>query len=40
MKQYKTNEELLDYLESKNVTIKNRKLASKKIRKIYLLFCN
>lgn len=33
MKQYKTNEELLDYLESKNVSIKNRKLALKKLEK-------
>lgn len=33
MKQYKTDKELLDYLEAKNVTIKNRKLALKKLEK-------
>ena len=33
MKQYKTDEELLDYLEAKNVTIKNRKFALKKLEK-------
>ena len=33
MKEYKTNEELLDYLETKNVTVKNRKLALKKLEK-------
>lgn len=33
MKQYKTNEELLVYLESKNVTIKNKKSALKKLEK-------
>lgn len=33
MKQYKTNEELLDYLENKSVIIKNRKLALKKLEK-------
>lgn len=33
MKQYKTNEELLDYLESKNVNIKNRRFALKKLEK-------
>lgn len=29
MKQYKTDEELLDYLETKNVIINNRKFALK-----------
>lgn len=33
MKQYKTNEELLDYLETKNITIKSRKNALKKLEK-------
>ena len=33
MKQYKTDEELLDYLETKNVIIKNRKFALKKLEK-------
>ena len=33
MKQYKTNEELLEYLESKNVTIKNKKSALKNLEK-------
>ena len=33
MKQYKTNEELLDYLENKNVIINNRKSALKKLEK-------
>ena len=33
MKQYKTNEELLNYLESKNVTINKRKLALKRLEK-------
>lgn len=33
MKQCKTDEELLDYLETKNATIKNRKLALKKLEK-------
>ena len=33
MKQYKTNEELLDYLEDKNVIIENRKSALKKLEK-------
>ena len=33
MKQYKTDEELLNYLETKNVIIKNRKFALKKLEK-------
>lgn len=33
MKQYKTNEELLEYLESKNVIIKNKTSALKKLEK-------
>lgn len=33
MKEYKSNEELIDYLASKNVIIKNRKSAIKKINK-------
>jgi len=33
MKQYLTNEQLLDYLETKNVTINNRKSALKKLEK-------
>lgn len=33
MKQYKTDEELLNYLEAKNVTVKNRKFALKKLEK-------
>lgn len=33
MKQYKTDEELLDYLESKNVIIKDRKFALEKLEK-------
>lgn len=33
MKQYKTNEELLEYLESKNVIIKNKTPALKKLEK-------
>ena len=33
MKQYKTDEELLDYLETKNVIINNRKFALKKLEK-------
>lgn len=33
MKQYKTNEELLNYLESKTVTINKRKLALKRLEK-------
>jgi len=33
MKQYKTNEELLEYLESKNVIIKNKKSALKELEK-------
>lgn len=33
MKQYKTDEELLDYLETKNVIIKNREWALKKLEK-------
>ncbi len=33
MKQYKTNEELLNYLETKSVTINKRKLALKRLEK-------
>lgn len=33
MKKYKTNEELLAHLESKNVVIKNREEALNKIKK-------
>lgn len=33
MKQYKTNEELLEYLESKNIIIKNKTSALKKLEK-------
>lgn len=33
MKQYKTDEGLLNYLETKNVIIKNRKFALKKLEK-------
>ena len=33
MKQYKTNEELLNYLETKGVTINRRKLALKRLEK-------
>ena len=37
MKQYKTDEELLDYLETKNVIINNRKFALKKLEKSFVL---
>ena len=33
MKEYKSNEQLIDYLISKNVVINNRKIALKNIEK-------